>query len=105
MFRFTKAQATYLNGKVACVQLLSENPQHSILLRSSCSLRSKRERNESKRKMACNVKMSDLANIKIASEQVQLYLRVLKVYQCNTPELHKIEQSKRLIKLWRYPHK
>jgi len=51
--------------------------------------------------MACNVKMSDLANIKIASEQVQLYLRVLKVYQCNTPELHKIEQSKRLIKLWR----
>ena len=35
-----------LNGKVACVQLLSEKSLHNILLRHSRSLRSKREGNE-----------------------------------------------------------
>jgi len=37
-----------LNGKMTCVQLLSEKPQHSILSRHSHSLRSKREGNEPK---------------------------------------------------------
>ena len=39
-----------LNGKVVCVQLLSEKPQHSILLRHSCNLWSKREGKEPKEK-------------------------------------------------------
>ena len=37
-----------LNGKVACVQLLSEIPQHKILLRHSHNLRSKCEGKEPK---------------------------------------------------------
>ena len=37
-----------LNGKVACVQLLSEIPQHKILLRHSRNLRSKCEGKEPK---------------------------------------------------------
>ena len=38
-----------LNGRVVCVQLLSEKPQRSILLRHSRSVRSKQEGNEPKK--------------------------------------------------------